>query len=45
MEPMIATLLCIFVYREPISVTSAAGVLCVLAAVTLLNLRQRSTAR
>lgn len=44
-EPMVATLLGIFVYREPISVTSAAGVLCVLAAVTLLNLRQRSTAR
>lgn len=37
-EPVVATLIGIFVYREPLSILSALGVLLVLAAIAALNL-------
>lgn len=40
-EPVVATLVGIFVYRETMTLLSAAGVLCVLSAVVLLNLKQK----
>ena len=43
-EPVVATLLGVFVYRERLSLTGALGVACVLAAVVLLNLRGRKQA-
>ena len=41
-EPVVATLVCIFVFHESMTLTSAAGVLCVLFAVALLNLKQKT---
>ena len=40
-EPVVATLVGIFVYHESMTLMSAAGVLCVLFAVVLLNLKQK----
>ena len=41
-EPMVATLIGIFVFQEPVSLQSAAGILLILCAVVLLNLPQPS---
>lgn len=43
-EPVVATLVGIIVFREKLTLMSAAGVLCVLGAVVLLNLRQKAKA-
>ena len=40
-EPMMATVLGIIVYREGMSLQSALGILCILAAIVVLNLRGR----
>lgn len=36
-EPMVATLIGIFVFSEPLTLTSALGVLLILSAVVILN--------
>lgn len=41
LEPVVATLAGIIVFHEPLTVMSACRVLCVLAAVVLLNLKQK----
>ena len=41
-EPVVATLVGIFVFHESMTLMSAAGVLCVLFAVALLNLKQKT---
>lgn len=41
-EPVVATLVGIFVFHESMTLMSAAGVLCVLFAVVLLNLKQKT---
>lgn len=41
-EPVVATLVGIFIYHETMTLMSAAGVLCVLFAVVLLNLKQKT---
>lgn len=41
LEPVVATLAGIIVFHEPMTVMSACGVLCVLAAVVLLNLKPK----
>lgn len=43
-EPVVATLLGVLVYRESMSVLSALGVLCVLGAVVLLNRKEKEKA-
>ena len=43
-EPMVATLFGIVVFSEPLSVQSGLGILLILAAVIILNLRTKSTA-
>lgn len=37
-EPMVATLLGMLVYREPLTLSSGLGVLCILSAIVILNL-------
>ncbi|MBQ8396839.1 MAG: EamA family transporter [Clostridia bacterium] len=45
-EPVMATLVGIIVFHEPMTIMSACGVLCVLAAIVLLNVRfKRRTAK
>lgn len=44
LEPVVATLAGIIVFHEPMTVMSACGVLCVLAAVVLLNLKPKKPA-
>lgn len=44
-EPVVATLLGIIVYREPMSLMNACGVLLVLCAILVLNLRSRGAER
>lgn len=41
-EPVVATLVGILIYHESMTLMSAAGVLCVLSAVVLLNLKQKT---
>jgi len=43
-EPVVATLLGVLIYREKLTLLSAGGILCVLAAVLLLNARERKKA-
>ena len=44
-EPMVATLIGIIVFSEPLTFLSGAGILLILAAVVILNLKQRSENR
>ena len=41
-EPVVATLLGVLVYHEKLSLTGALGILCVLAAVVLLNRKEKA---
>ena len=43
-EPMVATLVGILVFSEPLTLLSASGMVLILAAVILLNRKQRSAA-
>jgi len=43
-EPMVATLIGMFVYSEPLTIMSGAGVLLILSAVIVLNLKQKKMA-
>lgn len=43
-EPVVATLVGIIIFREPLTLMSALGVICVLGAVVLLNMRRKSAA-
>ena len=43
-EPMVATLIGIVVFSEPLTIMSGAGILLILSAVVILNLKQKKTA-